>query len=91
MTINFIQLKTLMLSVITEIKFGQPLAQNANAFKRQFKATMGMKAKATNIEVLEKIGFVYALNHKQEDYFNTLKKFKVDHLISGSYTTVASK
>ena len=34
---NRLQLKTLLLSVITEVKFGQPLAPNAIGIKNQFK------------------------------------------------------
>ena len=81
MTINLIQLKVLMLSIITEIKFGQPLAKNAGAFKKEFKLSAGLKPRSSNVDLLRKIGEIYALNNMHDKYVETLQRFEVAHLI----------
>ena len=74
---NRLQLKTLLLSVITEIKFGQPLAPNAKVIKRQFKNLVGLPNNATNQAVLNEMSRVYAENKLSDEFERVINKFNV--------------
>ena len=81
MNFNALQLKALMLSVITEIKFGQPLDRNAIGVKKAFKAATGLKPKASNVDVLKHIYQCYKDNNQEQNAFDTVTKFQVDFLV----------
>ena len=78
---NRLQLKTLLLSVITEIKFDQPLAPNAIHIKNQFRSMVGLPRNSTNISIINEMQRVYTENNLLEDFINTMIKFKLDHLL----------
>lgn len=77
-TINALTLKALMLSVITEIKFGQPLAPNAKGMKKFFKESVGLGKNASNMDVLKEIKRVYEENKLQDDFQRVLTKFNIE-------------
>lgn len=64
-----LQLKALELSVVTEIKFGQPLAKNAKFVKAQFKKARGLASNTDNKTLLGHIAQVYDENglHQKRD------------------------
>lgn len=72
---NRLQLKALLLSVITEIKFGYPIANNAHSIKKWFKKTVGLSANASNKRLIEAIKQTYVDNGLQDDFDATIKKF----------------
>jgi hypothetical protein len=78
MEINRIQLKALLLSVITECKFGQPLTQNAKVVKNQFKKMAGLKSNCSNTQLLNAIGFVYRDNKLENEFRATIDKFQAE-------------
>ena len=78
---NRLQLKALLLSVITEIKFGMPLARNAVQCKKQFKDLVGLPKNVSNVELLKVMKRVYIENKLGDDFTKTLEKFKVSHLV----------
>lgn len=80
---NRLQLKALMLSIITELKFGQPLAQNAKQVKKQYKQMAGLKANATNSEVLTSLGLTYRDNKLETEFWSIIDKMGAEkYLIS---------
>jgi len=80
---NRLALKGLLLSVITEIKFNQPLAPNAKVTKAEYKRQSGLKKSATNQEVLTSLGLTYKDNGLAEDFDRVVNKFGVaEHLIT---------
>lgn len=81
-TFSQLTMKALLLSVITEIKFGQPLASNAKHTKAIFKDMVGLKKSATNVQVIQELHRVYKENQIEQDFRDTLTKFKVAHLIN---------
>ena len=78
MTINAFQLKALLLSVITEIKFGQPLHPMAMPYKKEFKKSMGLSLRASNKDVLKVIEGIYIENGRTDVYADTMKKFNMN-------------
>lgn len=79
---NRLQLKALMLSVITELKFGQPLDRRAAGPKKQFKQMVGLGARASNKAVLKAIGDVYKANNLEEDFNACIAKFKAEKYLA---------
>lgn len=75
---NRLTLKALLLSVITEIKFGQPLAPNAKFAKKEFKRLVGLKPSATNMDVLKEMKRTYEENELLPEFIGTLIKFKIE-------------
>ena len=71
---NRLQLKALMLSVITEIKCGFALP-NSKGIKREFKKLVGLPDNASNKRVLDEIERVYSENGILDDYQRTFNKF----------------
>ena len=78
---NAIQLKALLLSVITELKFGQPLHRNGIGFKGIFKQMVGLSPRATNVSVLKQLQRVYAENGMTADFDKTIARFKAEKFL----------
>lgn len=78
---NALTLKALLLSVITEMKFGQPLAKNAILVKKMFKKMAGLKLNASNLAVLQSMKQTYIDNGLEEDFNGTLTRMKATHLL----------
>ncbi len=74
---NRLQLKALLLSVITEVKFGQPLAANSIGIKNQFKAMVGLPSNASNMRVLSELKRVYIENQLKSE----IESIEVRHKI----------
>ena len=74
---NRLQLKTLLLSVITEVKFGQPLAPNAIGIKNQFKTLVGLPKNASNKKVLSELKRTYIENELSADIDRIETKFNI--------------
>jgi len=72
---NRLTLKALLLSIITELKFGQPLAQNAKISKNEFKKLVGLKSTASNKQVLHAIGFIYRDNKLETEFWAIIDRF----------------
>jgi len=72
---NKLQLSSLATSIITEIKFGAPLARNAKHVKRDYKRSVGLSANASNFQVLEAIGETYDLNNLTEEFEAKLTRY----------------
>jgi hypothetical protein len=68
---NRLTLKALLLSIITELKFGEPLTRNSGQAKKEFKRLVGLPVRATNKEVLKELQRTYEEN-KLADDFNRL-------------------
>ncbi len=79
---NRLQLSALMLNEITQIKFGHDMAPNVGGVRMAFKKAAGLNKNATHLEVLIALGLTYKENGMEQEFFDRLKKFKVDHLIS---------
>ena len=78
MNMSRIQLTTLMLSVISEIKHNMPLARNAVHCKGRFKAMVGLPKNATNKKVLEHMCVTYWENGLINEFKSTIRKFFPD-------------
>ena len=63
------------MSVITEVKFGRPIANNAIHVKREFKKAFGLSARATNQDVIKAIGQTYKENELSEDFNGCIERF----------------
>jgi hypothetical protein len=78
---NRLTLKALLLSVITELKFGVPLA-NDKAAKSQFKELAGLPKNASNKKVLIALGFTYKDNGIENDFWAVIAKFKAEKYLA---------
>lgn len=72
---NRLTLKALMLSVITEIKYGEPLSSNAGGIKRAYKHMAGLPPRCSNKLLLKDIGRTYEENKMLDDYLRVLHRF----------------
>lgn len=79
---NKLQLSLLISNQITQIKFGQDLARNASAFRQVFKKAVGLSPRASHLDVLKALGQVYKDNKIETEFFTTLAKFNVAHLVT---------
>jgi len=70
------------MSIITEIKFGMPIARNAAPVKAQFKRLVGLPKGASNLKVLAELKRTYEENNLADDFNDTVTKFKVAHLLT---------
>ena len=78
MEFNRLTFKVLLMSVITECKFKQPLTPNAKFAKADFKQAFGLKKSATNSEVLKAIGITYEENGLKADFDGVIQRFKAE-------------
>lgn len=79
---NKLQLSLLISNQITQIKFGRDLAPNASAFRQTFKKAVGLPKGASHLDVLKALGQVYKDNQMEQEFFDKLAKFKVEHLVT---------
>lgn len=78
---NYLQLKTLLLSVITELKFDQPLARNAVQAKGRFKEMVGLSKNASNRLVMREIQRVYVENGLKDEFLATMERMKATQYV----------
>lgn len=78
---NRLTLKALLLSTITELMFGQPLAPNAKLTKAEYKKQAGLKKNATNNEVLTSLGLTYRDNGLEVEFWRVIDKFKAEKFL----------
>jgi hypothetical protein len=78
---NRLTLKALLLSVITEMKFGSPIARNAKVAKSQFKELVGLPKNASNKKVLHALDDVYCNNKLEHEFYGTIKRLDAEHLL----------
>lgn len=74
---NQLQLFALMQNQVMEIKFGHPIAVNARAFRKHFKALVGLPARASNKAVLQEIGRIYKDNGMASKFNDYMVKFEM--------------
>ena len=79
---NRLQLKALLLSVLTEIKFGQALDRGAARVKREFKQMVGLKRNASNLDVVKEIQRVYKENKLEDDFNGCLERLKMSDILN---------
>lgn len=79
---NAFTMKALLLSVVTEIKFGQPLTPHAATAKRRFKQLVGLPKGASNLKVLAELKRTYEENKLADDFNEVVTKFNVKHLLT---------
>lgn len=84
---NRLTLKALLLSVITEMKFGQPLAPNANLAKLEYKKLVGLSRNAPNKMVLSYLQYTFEDNGLKDDFDRTIAKFGAEKYLT-KLTTV---
>jgi hypothetical protein len=78
---NRLTLKALLLSIITELKFSQPLSPNAKISKNEFKKLVGLKSTASNKQVLNAISFIYRDNKLEDEFWATIDKFNASKFL----------
>ena len=72
---NRLTLKALLLSTITELKFGSPLAKNSLIAKRQYKKLAGLAKNANNKKVLNALELTYKDNDLEAEFLAIINKF----------------
>ena len=84
---NRLTLKALLLSVITELKFGQPLAPNDKAAKKEYKRQVGLRPGATNKEVLACLQYTYNDNGLKDDFDGVVKRLGAEKFLPSQPAT----
>ena len=79
---NRLTAKALLIETITLLKFGQTLAPNYKIAKAEFCKVANVKASIKSKEFLLLIQSVYNNNGLNEDFNNTISKFKANQLLS---------
>jgi len=72
---NRLTLKALLLSIITELKFGSPLAKNSIIAKKQYKELSGLAKNANNKKVLNALELTYKDNELEVEFWAIINKF----------------
>jgi len=74
-SMNRLQLKALLSSVMMEIKHGAPITRNAIGVKNQYKKMVGLPKNASNMTVLQTLGGTYADNGLAHEFKTFVRKF----------------
>jgi len=74
---NKLQLSMLLQNQIMEIRSGMKLTRNVNGFKRYFKETVGLSKRASNVQVLQTIGYIYQDNGIGKEFNDRITKFNM--------------
>ena len=72
---NRLTLKALLLSVITELKFNEPIHPNPKDIKKAYKEATQLPKNASNEKVLQALRLTYKENDLEEDFLRIIKKF----------------
>ena len=85
MEMNRLTLKTLAMSIITEMKFGEPLHRTAGGAKAAFKKMVGLAPNASNKHTLTQLNRVYIENGVGDDFQSMLTKFGAEYMVDKVY------
>ena len=89
---NKLQLAMLLQNQIMEIRSGMKLTRNVTAFKRYFKEVVGLPKRASNVQVLQAIGYIYENNGIGKEFNDRVSKFNMQehgiHLVDESPLSV---
>lgn len=86
--VPFLQLHGLLLSVITEVKHGQPIHKSAIQAKRRVKQMLHIPKNTPNDELIIRMGIIYADNKMFPKFLTTLGKFELHELANQSIDTL---
>jgi len=81
---NRLTLKALLLSVITELKFNEPIHPNAKNIKKAYKEATQLPKNASNEKVLQALHLTYKENDLEEDFLRIVKKFGAENYLQTS-------
>jgi len=81
---NRLTLKALLLSVITELKFNEPIHPNAKDIKKTYKEATQLPKNASNEKVLQALHLTYKENDLEEDFLRIVKKFGAENYLQTS-------
>lgn len=74
---NKLQLAMLLQNQIMEIRSGMKLTRNVTAFKRHFKEVVGLPKRASNVQVLQTIGYIYQDNGIGKEFNDRITRFNM--------------
>lgn len=79
-SVPFLQLHGLLLSVIMEVKHGEPIHKTAIQAKRRVKQMLRIPKNTPNDELIIRMGIIYADNKMLPKFLATLAKFELHEL-----------